>query len=30
MKVGDSHYATDADLAREGHEIIYLPKEEGN
>lgn len=29
MKVGDSHYATDADLAREGFEIIYLPKKEG-
>ena len=30
LTVGSQHYNSDADLAREGFEIIYLPKEEGN
>lgn len=29
LTVGIHHYKFDADMAREGYEIIYLPKKEG-
>lgn len=29
LTVGSQHYNSDADMSREGYEIIYLPKKEG-